>query len=101
MSKIHADMTTRMQRNRIKEMREWVSNCDNDPKAEERRVEQNCKVCFYEPPRMVFQAFTDTSCRGCGTSMTFSNSLTDKYCESCAKAEELCKHCGGSVEDEY
>jgi hypothetical protein len=95
--KHESEWATKMNKWKIKDMRELLNKLDNDPDTEKRKERQICKYCHYNI-RMALQAFTDTQCGKCDTPMTFSNSDTGILCKRCATMFESCTHCGGEMD---
>ena len=77
---------------------EFGKNLEADPKREERHKRNLCQLCFYGPPKIAGQAFTDTTCGGCREPMQFSNTHVDRLCPACASKRGCCKECGAHID---
>lgn len=83
---------------RISYMRDFLQKIDEDPDKKKRLEKQECKVCFYQTSRIAGQSFTSTECSICDKEITHGNTDVDRLCQECAKAANLCKHCGADIE---
>lgn len=69
----------------------------NDPQRETRLAASECLVC-YGVSRIGGASCTIAPCPLCGTRLSCGNTAIDVLCTACAKANDLCKHCGADVE---
>lgn len=69
-----------------------------DPDRKERLLAQECKVCYYGS-FISGQSFTTWYCGVCGKSDIHPNTGVPRLCISCSKEYELCKSCGGTLDD--
>jgi hypothetical protein len=84
--------------NDLKRLQQWIDNVKNDPDNKNRLKDHTCRYCFYHPPKMALQAFTNSNCKDCEVTMSFPSSLTDDFCKPCAERNEVCKHCGAEMD---
>jgi hypothetical protein len=80
-------------------LREKLHDYDEDICRSSRLEAQNCKYCTYIDSRIGGCAFTNSECRICGAKIINGSTCVDIVCEDCAKKNELCKHCGGDIDD--
>lgn len=94
----YAGMMKQFHANHLKELAQWINDVEQDPRWADRVDKTECKYCFYHPPKGAFQAITTSDCRDCKIEMTFSDSITDKYCKNCAIKNNVCAHCGTEMD---
>ena len=83
----------------VKGMRQKLEYYDLDISVEERKANCTCKYCSYiDKDKVVMDAFTYSKCRTCGKELVSANSDTDVYCISCARENNVCKHCGAEMD---
>lgn len=82
---------------KIQSVLDYAQQLETDPRREERLAKQFCKACFYGPPRVAGAAMTTQPCMCCGEDQQYGSTNTDVLCLDCAKAHDLCKHCGGDL----
>lgn len=83
----------------VNKMRAKIRCFDQDLEKDERLNRCLCKTCYYiNTDRWAGQAFTHSICEFCRTEMVFPTTDTDSYCSECAKRNELCKHCGATLD---
>lgn len=64
-----------------------------------RQALQQCRACYYSAEyRIAGQAFTNTKCGLCSKELQFPSTDVDALCPECAKAHDLCRHCGADRE---
>lgn len=69
-----------------------------DPRKAERLAKPECVVCYYiYPDRIGGAMVTTTDCGVCGTRIGSGNTNVDVVCPECAKANDLCRHCGADL----
>jgi hypothetical protein len=90
-------MNTYLATKRTQSVLDHAANLLNDPKKAEREARCFCKACFYSKGGLAGQAFTSQPCARCGSDETYTTTATDSLCLKCAKADNLCKHCGGDI----
>jgi hypothetical protein len=93
----YRDAKTSLNLKRVENARRLIEGFEKDLDKEERLKAQLCRVCYYQPPRGSLQAFTNSDCGHCGTTMTFATSHTDELCMRCACMTESCKECAGEM----
>lgn len=71
---------------------------EDDPDLRKRKYKQLCSLCYYKGNGLVGRGFTNSSCRTCNESLTFSNTNVDELCDPCAKKYQLCKHCSSDID---
>jgi hypothetical protein len=69
-----------------------------DKKRDDRLLEQKCIECYYSTSGTYTQAFCRRNCCYCQKEMEFSTGYTDACCESCAKSNNVCKHCNNPLD---
>lgn len=81
-------------------MYDRVVMMDEDRDKHVRRAVAECQYCYvpYRANRIGGCAMTEAECGLCGTLLQFGNTCVDVLCLDCAKANQLCKHCGGDVD---
>lgn len=58
-----------------------------------------CKACFYlRKKRIGIARITHSACRSCGADMVFGSRITNALCKPCAKKDNRCVCCGGSID---
>jgi hypothetical protein len=82
---------------RVRDIIEVARKFTEDSGREDRQKVQKCKACFYQS-RIAGQAFTTRACMCCGEPHTYTSTATDVLCLGCAKANRLCKACGGDID---
>lgn len=82
---------------RIAELKRRHEDIEGDARKGERLAAQECKGCHYFQ-RIGGAAITKQPCMCCGKEQTYGSTNTDALCMDCAKANDLCKHCGGDIE---
>ena len=96
---ISAEDTLKYNNRRVQNLCNKLDKYKYDIKQKERIKEQLCRYCFYmESDKIVMNAFTPQICKKCGTQSFSANSDTDKYCMTCAKEYNICKHCGSYID---
>ena len=77
---------------------EDVRNMAEDPRKEERLAKSECVVCFYPMAGRIGGAMcTSAQCGICQETVRSGNTNIDVVCLACAKAHDLCKHCGADI----
>ena len=66
--------------------------------AAARRIKGEPGVDEAKLDKVVMDAFTYSKCKTCGKELVSANSDTDVYCISCAKENNVCKHCGAEMD---
>lgn len=93
------EFKNRMQLYKLKCLLKKAEQINKDEKKEQRLEGSHCLLCYYDVMGgLACQAFTDTNCSICNTTMTFSNSNVDMVCLPCAKEKELCIKCGANLD---
>lgn len=69
-----------------------------DGKRDQRQASYECRFCFYFGHGMAGQAFTEYTCKGCGTEQMYANTAVPKLCDDCATKMDACRRCGGTRE---
>ncbi len=82
---------------RIESTLEAAEKYRSDPNREKRKEMAECLVCS-EARRIGGCAMTTAICGICGKELLFGNTCVDVLCLDCAKANQLCKHCGGDID---
>jgi hypothetical protein len=74
-------------------------NMLNDPRKDERLEKPECVFCFYygDGRRIGGARCTTQECGLCDKSVHSGSTNVDVLCQSCAKANELCRHCGADL----
>ena len=71
-----------------------------DAEKMQRLEAQLCPACWYLSHDIISgQAFTDWTCKLCGTKETYSNTNTPQLCKVCAQRFGLCISCGGTLDN--
>lgn len=97
--KTHSENMTYIRNNRVRKLKSKIVLFDDDPNIEERQEQQLCKSCFYiYNDGWAGQAITTKNCEDCGKEMTFGSTNTDDFCTDCAIKNNVCKHCGGTMD---
>jgi hypothetical protein len=68
-----------------------------DPNKEKRLAVAECIVC-HGGSRIGGAACTSRQCGLCSLTIHSGNTCVDVLCMDCAKANGLCKHCGGDID---
>lgn len=75
-----------------------LRNMTEDPQKDDRLAKMECVVCFYPfRGRIGGTMCTSSQCGICQKTIHSSNTNIDVVCLDCAKAHDLCKHCGGDI----
>lgn len=88
---------TERQQLRLRALKERVVRCETDPDAELRKRLHECPVCFYLTSGMAGQSFTKYTCALCDETNTHPDTGVPKICARCAKEQDLCCRCLGTV----
>lgn len=81
---------------RVKHVTELARKYEEDPDRKSRLARQYCIPCHYTS-RMGGAAMTNKECAACGKDEMYGSTATDELCLECAKANEVCKCCGGDI----
>lgn len=87
---------TTMSSSRVAELMKRAKSVADDSQQERRLAEQRCKACFYFTA-LGGAAMTSQPCMSCGEVQLYSSTNTSVMCLPCAKAGDLCRHCGGDI----
>lgn len=81
-------------------MAECVTLMDEDKDKHVRHSIAECQYCYrpYGHGRQGGTVTTRVQCGLCDTILAHNNTCVDVLCLDCAKANQLCKHCGGDVD---
>jgi hypothetical protein len=63
----------------------------------DKKTRLECPTCYYLLARIGGACMTTQPCGLCGTPQTYGSTATDALCETCARRDSLCKHCGGDL----
>ena len=82
--------------------REWIDeshrNMAEDPRKAERLAKGECVVCFYPQAKRIGGAMmTSAQCGICQKMIHSASTNIDTVCPECARAHDLCRHCGADV----
>jgi hypothetical protein len=75
-----------------------VKKLQDDPNRKARLDCRKCKACFYMGGGIAGAAMTDYDCAFCGQRCFSGSTNVSKLCDPCAKANDLCVHCGADIE---
>jgi hypothetical protein len=83
----------------VAKIRKKLRQYDTDEEKPHRLALQLCKHCQYiMTDRIADRAITPYNCRECGKNLISASTLTDKYCEDCARKLDLCRQCGAKMD---
>lgn len=66
------------------------------PRVGRRQMLRECEACFRL--RICGQAFTQYTCKSCGSLEEHPNTCVPRICRACADKDRLCVRCGNSRE---
>ncbi len=90
------EFDTRSSKAWVREIKHHAAELILDPDRENREKECECINCHYDS-RLGGAAMTDYECQICHKHQLWGSTNTPKFCDKCAKDNNVCRHCGSKL----